>query len=119
VRSMPIYEFQCTECGIKFELLSLRIGETVDPVCPTCNGAGTRLLSAPAIVYEVFNERATHKLPDWKQRQAKAHAHDAVVRRSLREPLPHDMGQQIHIYDTDFGKTERKRLESKAQLDNI
>lgn len=116
---MPIYEFRCTECGLEFELLSLRIGECINPVCPTCNGAGTRLLSAPAIVYEVFNERATHKLPDWKQRTHYAEAHDRRVRQTLREPLPHDMGKDIRVYDTDFGYTERKRLVEKAQLDNM
>lgn len=117
---MPIYEFRCTKCESVFELLTLKINEIIIPVCPKCFGVGVKLISAPSIVYSMFDERATHRLPDWKQKMAQAEVHDARVKRHLAStPLPHDRGQDIKVYDTDFGKTERNRLIEKAQLDNM
>jgi hypothetical protein len=84
-----------------------------------CAGVGTRVISAPAIVYEVFDERATHRLPDWNQKMEQAKRHDAMMSSRLKQHLPHDMGHGIKTYQMDFGKTERSRLESKAQLDNM
>lgn len=87
--------------------------------CPMCSGVGTFLISAPSIVYEVFNERATHRLPDWNQKMAQAERRDARIRRSLKEPLAHDKGNGIKVYESDFGRSERDRLRDKAQLDNM
>lgn len=116
---MPIYEFKCGLCGEVFESLTLKVSEAVTSPCPHCGGEGKKLISRPAIVYEVFDERAIHKLPDWRQKQKQAEAHDRRVRRTLKEPLPTDRGQGIKTYNMDFGKTEKQRLESKAQLDNM
>ena len=33
---MPIFEFQCDDCGTKFEKLVRRAGVTSDVVCPSC-----------------------------------------------------------------------------------
>jgi hypothetical protein len=78
------------------------------------------MISAPSIVYSIFDERATHRLPDWKQKMAQAEVHDARVKRHLASAsLPHDKGQGIKVYDIDFGHQERKNLERKAQLDNM
>jgi hypothetical protein len=102
-----------------FERLELKIQDIPTSQCTKCGGVGIRLMSAPALVVEVFNERATHKLPDWNQQMARAKARDAITRKRLRAPLEGDMGQDIKVYNMDFGRTERDRLESKAQLDNI
>jgi len=106
-------------CGEVFEVLTLKVETHLTSPCPKCAGAGNKLVSAPAIVYEIFNERATHKLPDWNQKMKQAEAHDRRVRKSLKQPLAHDMGSGIKVYDMEFGHQERKALESKAQLDNI
>ena len=116
---MPIHEYQCTLCSNIFEQLELPMWEVPTPQCPSCPGVGERVISAPSIVYSVFDESATHKLPDWKQKMAQAEAHDARVRRHLSSPLPHDKGQDIKVYETEFGNKERKNLERKAQLDNM
>jgi putative FmdB family regulatory protein len=48
---MPIYEYRCTACGRKVTVLTLRVSETVDPVCEHCGSrALTRLLSRFAMV---------------------------------------------------------------------
>lgn len=87
--------------------------------CPFCRGVGTLLISAPSIIYEVFDERATHRLPDWKQKMVRAERHDARVRSNLKVPLEHDRGSGIKVYESDFGRGERDRLRDKAQLDNM
>ena len=44
---------------------------------------------------------------------------DATFHPSVSDPIPWDKGKSIKTYDMEFGKTEKNRLESKAQMDNI
>ena len=48
---MPVYEYQCEDCGVRFEKLFLSIAQAAaTPACPQCNGTQVRrLLSVPAI----------------------------------------------------------------------
>ena len=88
--------------------------------CPICAGVGTRVISAPAIIYEIFDERATHRLPDWNQKMVQAKARDARLERTLNlHSLESDRGEGIKVYNTEFGYSERNRLREKAQLDNM
>ena len=116
---MPIYEYQCSSCGETFERLELRIMDIPTSQCPICGGVGFLAISAPSIIYEIFDERATHRLPDWNQKMAQAEARDRRIKRSLKAPLEHDKGQGIKVYETEFGRTERDRLREKSQLDNM
>ena len=48
---MPLYEYQCTKCGNRFE----RIQKFSDPLvteCPQCAGRVEQLISAPAVVFK-------------------------------------------------------------------
>lgn len=48
---MPLYEYECAECGKRFE----RLQKFADPhieTCPTCGGHVSRLLSSPAIQFK-------------------------------------------------------------------
>lgn len=48
---MPIYEYRCADCRKKVTVLTLRVGEVVDPVCDRCGSrALTRLMSRFAMV---------------------------------------------------------------------
>jgi putative FmdB family regulatory protein len=48
---MPIYEYRCPACRKKTTILTLRVSETVEPVCEHCGGRGlTRLMSRFATV---------------------------------------------------------------------
>lgn len=115
---MPIYEYQCSKCKKVFERLELRIMDIPTSQCPMCGGVGSLVLSAPSIIYEIFDERATHRLPDWNQKMAQAKARDARVKRTM-PPLESDRGSGIKVYNTEFGHTERNKLREKAQLDNM
>ena len=48
---MPLYEYECTACGNRFE----KIRKFSDPpleACPKCDGAVRKLLSSPAIQFK-------------------------------------------------------------------
>jgi len=48
---LPIYEYQCTQCGHRFE----QIQKFSDPLvenCPQCGGKVEQLLSAPAVQFK-------------------------------------------------------------------
>lgn len=48
---MPLYEYQCTKCGHRFE----KIQKFSDPKikkCPDCGGPVEQLLSAPAVQFK-------------------------------------------------------------------
>jgi len=51
---MPIYEYECLECGTRFDLRqSLNPRATVSPVvCPNGHKSVRRLLSRPAIIFK-------------------------------------------------------------------
>ncbi|GMV49277.1 MAG: hypothetical protein NBKEAIPA_01396 [Nitrospirae bacterium] len=48
---MPIYEYQCTECGYRFEV---KQGIKDDPIkeCARCGKAVNKLISPPAIMFK-------------------------------------------------------------------
>ena len=43
---MPIYEYGCTKCGAKFELLRSLSQATEEVSCPHCHNAAKRIISA-------------------------------------------------------------------------
>ncbi len=48
---MPLYEYQCDACAVRFE----RIQKFSDPLvdaCPACGGSVRKLLSSPAIQFK-------------------------------------------------------------------
>lgn len=48
---MPIYEYECRDCGHRFEKLQ-KISSNRVRTCPECKGKVDRLLSAPAIQFK-------------------------------------------------------------------
>ena len=48
---MPLYEYQCTECGQKTEVLQ-RFEDAPLAVCPACGGAVKKLISSPAFQFK-------------------------------------------------------------------
>ena len=48
---MPLYEYQCESCSVRFE----RIQKFSDPpvaTCPSCGGSVKKLMSSPAIQFK-------------------------------------------------------------------
>lgn len=48
---MPIYEYQCQECGKRTEMLQ-RLADAPLTVCPHCNGPLKKLISSPAFQFK-------------------------------------------------------------------
>lgn len=48
---MPIYEYECLQCGKRTELLQ-RMDEAPLATCPQCGGEVRKLISAPAVQFK-------------------------------------------------------------------
>ena len=48
---MPLYEYRCTSCGERTEVLQ-HLGEAPLRECPRCGGALEKLISAPALQFK-------------------------------------------------------------------
>lgn len=48
---MPIYEYECLQCGKRTELLQ-RMDEAPMAACPACGGKVRKLVSAPAVQFK-------------------------------------------------------------------
>ena len=48
---MPLYEYQCDQCGHRFEVIQ-KFSDVPIAVCPKCGGPVQKLLSSPAIQFK-------------------------------------------------------------------
>jgi putative FmdB family regulatory protein len=48
---MPLYEYQCTKCGHRFEKIQ-KFSDKKITKCPECGGKVEQLLSAPAVQFK-------------------------------------------------------------------
>jgi putative FmdB family regulatory protein len=48
---MPLYEYQCTQCGERVEVIQ-RLSDPPYSHCPKCSGDMKKLFSAPAIQFK-------------------------------------------------------------------
>jgi putative FmdB family regulatory protein len=48
---MPLYEYECEHCGVRFEVIQ-KFSDPAVETCKTCGGKVRRLLSAPAIQFK-------------------------------------------------------------------
>jgi putative FmdB family regulatory protein len=48
---MPIYEYECLDCGVHFDKLQ-RFGEPLPDTCPNGHTHVHRLLSQPAVIFK-------------------------------------------------------------------
>ena len=48
---MPLYEYECDDCGHRFERIQ-KFSDELATTCPKCSGALRKLLSSPAIQFK-------------------------------------------------------------------
>jgi len=48
---MPLYEYECTACGHRFELIR-KFSDPPGATCPSCGGEAQKLVSSPAIQFK-------------------------------------------------------------------
>ena len=49
---MPLYEYQCEDCGSRFERIRKFSDPPLGEPCPACGGAIKKLISSPAIQFK-------------------------------------------------------------------
>lgn len=100
---MPIFEYQCSLCGGVFEKLIFPWEEQgLDSQCPSCNGMGKKVISAPAIVFEDLKTRmSVDRLPNWHENNRRAEVQDAWTRSRMKKPLPTDLGAGTKTYESE------------------
>src|SRR5436853_372156 len=48
---MPLYEYECDQCGHRFEKIQ-KFSDPLEDKCPTCGGPVHKLMSSPAIQFK-------------------------------------------------------------------
>jgi putative FmdB family regulatory protein len=66
---MPLYEYQCTKCGHRFEKIQ-KFSDQLLKKCPECRGALEQLVSAPAVRFKGSGWYVT----DYAKKGSGAHA---------------------------------------------
>jgi putative FmdB family regulatory protein len=74
---MPIYEYQCSDCGQEEEVLQ-RVSDPVLTRCPKCGGAYHKKISSPAFQFKGSGFYET----DYKK---SSHATDTVTADSVKK----------------------------------
>jgi len=113
---MPIYEYMCTKCGHRFELIR-RFSDPPVTKCPKCKGKLEKLISAPAIQfkgsgwyvndYGKGNAAGSNKKPEKSS--------EAAFREDSKSQSQSDSGSESKPASKSDSKTEGKS-ESKPEI---
>ena len=76
---MPLYEYQCTSCGQRIEVLQ-RLGAAPPSHCPHCGGTLEKMISAPALQFKGTGWYVT----DYAKRSASADSKDSAAAGSAK-----------------------------------
>ena len=68
---MPIYEYECAECGMRFDKLQ-RFGDPAPDTCPNGHSAVHRLMSQPTIIFKGSGFYVTDNGRNGRGKSAKA-----------------------------------------------
>ncbi|MDQ2640479.1 MAG: zinc ribbon domain-containing protein [Pseudomonadota bacterium] len=83
---MPIYDYQCGRCGLRFEQV-VKLGET--PACPSCGDAGPeRLATFSATVSTEKTRKRSFSIARGRaqaEKKEKDHAHREYLQNHIRE----------------------------------
>jgi len=113
---MPIYEFECTECGDQFERLQ-RLSDPDPSVCPKCGARVKRRLTAPAfrLAGSGWYETDFKKDGDRKRNlAAKDEAPKADVKADAKADGKTDAGEAKKKPDDAKSKPEGKDAKTAA-----
>lgn len=110
---MPLYEYQCENCGERFERIRKFSDPPLDEPCPACGGAIRKLISSPAIQFKGKGWYVTDYAKSGSPAPSKADG--ATAEASA------DAKSDAKKKDSSEGKTETKsavpegKTESKAE----
>ena len=81
---MPLYEFDCSSCGHRFEAL---VRGTAAPSCPACGSQELQRILSSFAVSSADTRRAA--LKDGRKHQAKGRRDQLVAEKEAREHHQH------------------------------
>ena len=84
---MPIYEFECLECGDRFELRQ-SIDQLPPATCPAGHKPVRRLLSAPAIIFKGSGFYVTDHGRNGNCAASRPQGADGSRARARKQPSP-------------------------------
>jgi putative FmdB family regulatory protein len=70
LRDMPIYEFECLECGEQFQSLIMKRGEMDRLTCPGCGGQNLKRLISRVTYHQSEQDRINDFDPTTPKRDA-------------------------------------------------
>ena len=103
---MPTYGYRCQKCSHEYELWQ-RMTDAPDAPCPTCGGAGRRLIFPVGIVFKGSGFYATDNRARSSGGQA---AKDGAAAGAPKADNTKTDGTK-----TETTKTEKKQTEAKAE----
>lgn len=106
---MPLYEYECTRCGHRFELLQ-KVSDEPRKRCPECRGKVERLISAPAIRFKGTGWYVTDYSEKGKKKAEKEKAESG--KDSGKAESGKDSGKKAEGSSEDSGKKSKE--ESKG-----
>jgi len=65
---MPIYEYECAPCHVIYEVRQ-SLSDPPVATCPRCQGAVTRLISAPNLTLDNYSSPTDAKYPRLSERE--------------------------------------------------
>lgn len=95
---MPIYEYECTKCGHRFEKIQKTSARRVG-TCPECKGRVERMVHAPAIQFKGSGWYVTDYAGKGK----------APKGEKSGEPSSSDSGKSSSSKSADSGKSDSKK----------
>ena len=96
---MPLYEYQCTKCGHRFEKIQ-KFSDKPVKKCPECGGRVEQLVHAPAVQFKGSGWYVT----DYAK---KSHAHGGDSKES--KETKKDEKPKVETTSKDTKKTEKHR----------
>ncbi len=108
---MPLYEFQCDECGHRFEIIQQKFSDPPPAACPQCGGPVRRLVSSPAFQFKGSGWYATDyaKKPESpKGAEKSTDSKDATAAKESKDAAPKDSGTK------DTGSTDSSSAATSA-----
>ena len=109
---MPLYEYQCEECGQRFERIRKFSDPPLNEPCPQCGGPIKKLISSPAIQFKGKGWYVTDYAKSGSAEPSKADAATSEASADAKSDAKKERKADAAPASTE-GKTESKTEAAK------
>ena len=106
---MPLYEYQCDECGHTFEKIQ-KFSDPLEDTCPKCGGPVRKLMSSPAIQFKGSGWYIT----DYAKKDSSSAKFDSGKSDSAKSDTAHGDSKSGSGEKTTSSETKRDTSASKT-----